>query len=258
MKRPTHTIASALAGLAFVAGVAAAAPAAPKPVEWGYGPANGPAKWAKLDKEFGLCGSGQLQSPIDIKDKDVRKGDIPPMLFNYRPAPLRVTDDGRTIVVKAGPDSFLSVNGIRYQLVELRFHHPAEMKIDGKGAAMSVHLLHKDPAGKLGIVAVPVVPGPENPGLKAVWSNLPLEKGKELAPANVVFNPASLLPKTKGYYSFTGSLSTPPCTEGVQWYLLQTPIQATTEQISRLAGRYPNNARPVQPRNDRDVVATPK
>jgi carbonic anhydrase len=169
-----------------------------------------------------------------------------------------VVDDGRSLVVKYAPDSWLSVNGIRYQLIELRFHHPAEMKIDGKGADMAIHLLHRDPAGKTGIVAVPVVPGPENAGFKTLLANLPLEKGKELAIDNVSLNASALLPKTKGYYSFAGSLSTPPCTEGVQWYLMQTPIQATTEQISRIARVVGNNARPTQPRNDRDIVGTPK
>jgi carbonic anhydrase len=106
-----------LPGRALVFGIACAAAAtvaaAPKVVEWGYGAANGPAKWAKIDKDFGVCASGQTQSPIDIKDKDVRKGDIPPMLFNFRPSPLRVVDDGRSIVVKYAPGSWLSVNGNR-------------------------------------------------------------------------------------------------------------------------------------------------
>ena len=224
---------------------------------WAYTGANGPAKWGKLAKDFALCGTGTMQSPIDIPDKDVRKGDLPPLLFNYKPSPLRIIDDGRTIQVNYAPDSWVTVAGKRYELIAITFHRPAEEKVSGKGHEMSAHLIHRDKDGKVAILAVTLDPGSENPVLKALWSNLPSSKGKENAVDTVTINALGLVPKTKGYYTYTGSLTTPPCTEGITWYVLKTPIEASADQIARFGRLYPANARPVQARNDRDILGTP-
>jgi carbonic anhydrase len=255
MKRFTSGIAAATFA-AVLAGFAGPCLAA-DPGSWSYTGPNGPAKWGKLAKEFAVCGTGQMQSPIDIPDKDVRKGDLPALLFNYKPASLRVTDDGHTIEVNYPPDSWLTVDGKRYELVTVTFQKPGEFKVNGKGQEMSAHLIHKSKDGKTAIIAVMLAPGAENPVLKSILANLPATKGKENAVDTVFINAFNLLPKTKGYYTFAGSLTTPPCTEGVTWYVLKTPVEISADQIARFGRVYPMNARPVQPRNDRDMLGTP-
>ena len=221
---------------------------------WAYTGPNGPPKWAKLDKSFAICGTGTLQSPIDIPDAHARKGDLPPLLFNYKPTPLNVIDDGHTIQVNVASDSWVSIEGKRYQLVEFHFHKPSEMKINGKGQEMEVQLVHKDKDGKLAVVSVLLDQGNENALIKTLWSNLPPTKEKENVVAGVQINPFGLLPQNKEYYAFKGSLTTPPCTENISWYVLKTPGQISADQVARFARIYPANARPVQPLNDRDIL----
>ena len=241
------------AGLAGFAGLCLGA----DPGSWSYAGNTGPAKWEKLSKDFALCGKGTLQSPIDIVDKDVRKGDLPALLFNYKPSPLRIVDDGHMIQVNYARDSWVTVNGKRYELVSIEFHKPSEAKVNGKGHEMEADLVHKAQDGKLLIIAVPIDAGTENRVVKAVLSNLPATKGKEQEVAAASIYALELLPKDKGYYMYTGSLTAPPCTETVLWYVLKTPIQVSADQIARFARVYPMNARPTQPRNDRDIIGTP-
>jgi carbonic anhydrase len=223
---------------------------------WSYTGRTGPAKWGSLEKGFVQCKLGQNQSPIDIPDASARKGDIAPLLFNYKPSPLKIIDNGHTIQVDYAPGSVLTVEGKRYELTELHFHKPSEEKIDGKGHDMVAHLVHQGPNGKLAVIAVLLDAGKENRLIKTLWDNLPKEKGKEKVVAAVKINAVDLLPENKGYYTFTGSLTTPPCSEDVTWYVLKTPVQISADEIARFAKIYPMNARPVQPVNGRDIQAT--
>ena len=241
---------------AVLTGVPAWCAAAGGGGHWSYSGATGPAKWGGLEKEFALCKSGQAQSPIDIPDANVRKGDLPSLLFNYKPSPLRIVDNGHTIQVNYEPGSFVTVSGTRYELVSLDFHKPSEVKVSGKDHEMAVHLLHKDSKGKLAILAIFLDPGKENALVKAVWSNLPQAKDKENVVANVTINAIELLPPDKGYYKFPGSLTIPPCTEDVTWFVLKTPVQVSADEIARFGKLYPMNARPVQPLNERDLTGS--
>lgn len=254
MGRAHHSIATVILG-AGVAGFAVLSAAAGG-AAWSYSGATGPARWGKLDKEFAQCGVGKLQSPIDIPDKDARKGDLPPLLFNYKPVPLKIEDDGHTIQLNYGPDSWLSVDGRRYQLVEIHFHKPSEMKVNGKGHDMDAHLVHRDKDGKLAVVSVFLAQGNGNPLIKAAWAHLPQAKGREVVVDSVKINALELLPKKKDYYTFAGSLTTPPCTEGIPWYVLKTPVQLSGDEIARFARAYPMNARPTQPVNERDILGS--
>ena len=224
--------------------------------KWSYSGATGPAKWAKLDKGYAACAEGQFQSPIDIPDSKVRKGDFPSMLFNYRPAPLTVLDDGHTIVAKIAPGSGMTLDGVHYDLTALEFHKPSEIKVNGKAYEMQVDLVHKTKDGKLVILAVPLDAGKESPAMKAVLANLPPVKGKEIAVPAVTINAVDFLPANKDYYGFTGSLTTPPCTENVEWIALKAPGSLSADQIARFGKLYPMNARPVQPFNGRDMQST--
>jgi carbonic anhydrase len=223
---------------------------------WSYAGATGPAKWSTLSKEFKECKTGEHQSPIDIPDEKARKGDLSPLLFNYKPSALKIIDNGHSIQVNYAPGSFVTVEGKRYELQQFHFHKPAEEKIDGKGHDMDAHLVHKGPDGKLMVIAVLMDTGKENKLIKALWDNLPKEKGKEQSVDAVKINAVDLLPDNKGYYSYAGSLTTPPCSEQVTWYVLKAPVQVSADEIARFARIYPMNARPIQPLNDRDILGT--
>ena len=245
---------AAAATLAFAVGVSRAA----EHGTWSYTGATGPAKWANLSKEFKSCKAGEesKQSPIDIPDAKARKGDLPGLLFNYKTVPLKLVDNGHTIQVIFPPGSVVSIEGKHYELQQLHFHKPAEEKIDGKGHDMDAHLVHKGPDGKLMVIAVLMDAGKENKFIKSVWDALPKEKDKEVTVDAVKINAVDLLPGDKGYYTYAGSLTTPPCSEQVTWYVLKTPVLISADQIARFGRIYPNNARPIQPFNDRDIMGT--
>jgi carbonic anhydrase len=241
-----------VAGLAGGAGVGIAADTS----RWSYSGATGPSKWAKLEKSFASCAVGKTQSPIDIPDAEARKGDLPPLLFDYRPVPLRIVDNGHTIQVNYSPGSTVSVEGKRYELIEFHFHKPSEQKISGKGHDMEAHLVHKGKDGKFAVIAILLDQGKENALIKTLWANLPPGKDKENVVDSVKINALELLPRDKGYYAFAGSLTTPPCSEDVKWFVLKTPMQVSADEIARFAKSYPMNARPVQELSGRDVQAT--
>jgi carbonic anhydrase len=247
-------------GVAVVVGavlsIAAIACLSAEKASWTYGGPTGPAKWGGLEKAFAECKLGQIQSPIDIPDASARKGDLASLLFNYKPSPLRIIDDGHTIQVNYAPGSFVTVEGKRYDLAQFHFHKPSEEKIDGKGHDMVAHLVHQGQGGKLAVVAVLLDIGKENPLIKMLWNNLPKEKGKENVVEATKINALELLPQNKGYYTFAGSLTTPPCSEDVTWFVLKTPVQVSADEIAQFARYYPMNARPVQPVNGRDIQAT--
>src|SRR5262249_1117634 len=180
---------------------------------WAYSGATGPAQWSKLSKEFAVCSLGKTQSPIDIPDARATKGDLPPLQFDYQPAPLRLIDNGHTIQVNYAPGSSITVAGRRFELVQFHFHKPSEEKIDGKSHDMVVHLVHKDEDGHLAVVAVLLDRGAENPLIRTLWDNLPAKKEAEVAAEGVKIDASGLLPADRGYYSFIGSLTTPPCSE---------------------------------------------
>ena len=162
------------------------------------------------------------------------------------------------IQANIAPGSFLSVDGRRYQLTAIEFHKPSEIKVNGKGSEMSAHLLHKDKDGRIAVLVIPLVQGNEQPLVKSLLANLPVTKGKEVVVDAVKINAPALLPAAKGYYAFTGSLSTPPCTENVTLVrAARRRCSSPGEQIARFAKVYPQNARPTQPLNDRDIVGTP-
>lgn len=254
MRQHLATILAVLGGLLLTAAVPLSMAA--EGSAWGYAGADGPARWDKLSKEYKECKTGEAQSPIDIPDAKARKGDIAGLLFNYKSVPLNIVDNGHTIEVVYPPGSFVSIDGKHYELQQFHFHKPAEEKIDGKGFDMDAHLVHKGPDGKTIVIAILFNAGKENKTIKALWDNLPKDKGKEHAVANVKINAVDLVPVDKGYYSYAGSLTTPPCSEGVTWYVLKSPVQMSADQIARFGRIYPMNARPTQKFNDRDILGT--
>jgi carbonic anhydrase len=219
--------------------------------EWDYGEEHGPRNWGELKPEFAACGAGKMQSPINIRNAQPAK--LAPILFDYRPSPLRVIDNGHTIQVNYAPGSSISVGGARYELQQFHFHKPSEEKVNGKRYPMVAHLVHKSAEGKLAVVAVLIEQGGENAVAKTLWANLPREKEKESAPDKVSINVGGLLPKSRAYYTFAGSLTTPPCSEGVTWFVLAQPSELSQAQLTRFNVIYAGNTRPEQPLNGRTV-----
>jgi carbonic anhydrase len=226
-----------------------AAPAAEHP-HWSYEGKTGPAQWGALEEDFAACRLGKHQSPIDVTSS--RKAPLPPVAFAYRSSPATVIDNGHTIQVKVKPGSTLTIGGKTFQLVQFHFHRPSEEKVKGRASAMDAHLVHQAADGKLAVVAVLLEPGAASSLVDAVWTGTPKGQG-ESAPGALTIDASSLLPASRGYYAFTGSLTTPPCSEGVSWIVLKSPVEISREQIATFARRYPNNARPVQPVGDRVV-----
>ena len=212
-------------------------------IHWSYEGAGGPENWGKLSAENAACSSGKRQSPINIRD-GIRV-DLEPIGFAYRPSNFRVVDNGHTVQVSLAGGS-ISLLGKSYQLIQFHFHRPSEELVNGKSFDMVAHLVHKSDDGKLAVVAVLLEKGDDNPVIQTVWNNLPLEKDEVVMPPTLTLDPAQLLPENRGYYTYMGSLTTPPCSEGVLWLVLKQPQQMSVEQMAVFARLYKNNARPVQ------------
>ena len=220
---------------------------------WAYDGEFAPYRWGDMKSDFAACKSGSRQSPIDIRNPVV--SDIEPIQFHYEDAPLKVSNNGHTIQVDYAPGSFILHGGARYELLQFHFHTPSEERINGRAFDMVAHLVHKSAQGKLAVVAVLLTAGKEQAMLQQVWNAMPGTANRTRERLDVAINAKSLLPADPAFYSFMGSLTTPPCTEGVQWLVMKTPVEISREQIGHFAALYPMNARPLQAQNDRLIKA---
>jgi len=210
---------------------------------WGYVGEGAPERWAELQADNRLCAVGTRQSPIDIRDGI--KVDLEKIKFEYQPSGFAVLDNGHTVQVNVAPGNSLQVMGRRYELLQFHFHKPSEERINGRQFDMVAHLVHKDADGRLAVVAVLLERGHDQALIQTIWNNLPLEKNEALAaPGSLDVN--QLLPEDRGYYTYMGSLTTPPCSEGVLWMVMRQPVQLSVNQIAIFGKLYPMNARPVQ------------
>jgi carbonic anhydrase len=234
--------------LVVAAGVSLGQEAKP---EWTYSGKDGPKGWGSLNPEYQTCKLGHTQSPIDIKG--AKKAALPAIQFDYKPATLNIVNNGHSIQVNYPEGSWITVGDKKYQLKQFHFHHPSEEHVNGKPYDMVVHLVHADADGKLGVVAVLLKKGSANPMIQKIWENLPKDEGKAAEVAGVEVDPSALLPATTGYYTFSGSLTTPPCSEEVTWFVLKTPVEVSAEEVAAFAKVYPHNARPIQPTNGREI-----
>jgi len=234
------------------AGAASAqAPATGSTPRWSYSGADGPDHWGDLDPSFATCKTGKLQSPVDIKE--AKPADLHALRFDYKLSPLKIIDNGHTIRINVEPGSSVIVDGKSYPLVQFHFHHPSEEEIEGRKSDMVVHLVHQLPEGGTVVVAILLKSGNENPLIRDLWSHLPKETNKEVEFKKVVINAADFLPADQNYYTFEGSLTIPPCNEGVKWFVLKSPVELSASQIAKFARMYPDNARPIQPTNGRAI-----
>jgi carbonic anhydrase len=220
--------------------------------DWDYGESQGPNHWGELKPEFAPCKNGHRQSPIDIRNP--QKAELPSLQFDYKPSPLHIIDNGRTVMINYGPGSFLVVGGTKYALQQFHFHRPSEEKINGQSYEMEVHLVHADRDGNLAVVAVLLEEGEDNRLVHELWKDLPSEKEKEESLDNVLVDAAGLLPADRSYYTFSGSLTTPPCSENVTWFVLKHPVTVSATEIEQFSKLYRHDARPTQPMYDRVVL----
>jgi carbonic anhydrase len=243
-----------VAALSIVLALAFGGAAHGEGMHWTYGTHAGPAEWGALSPEFTTCKLGKHQSPIDIRG--AAPADLPPIKFDYKPSPLKVIDNGHSIQVNYPPGSSIDVGGVRYDLVQFHFHKPSEEKINGKSHPMVVHLVHKSADGKLAVVAVLLDSGGASALIDSIWKNIPKQKEKETIVQNATIDATDLLPSSRGYYTFQGSLTTPPCSEDVTWMVLKDPVKIADAEIAAFGKIYPMNARPTQPLNGRDIRAS--
>lgn len=218
---------------------------------WDYGDSHGPSHWGDLSPEFAQCSMGHHQSPIDIRNP--QKAALPAIEFHYSPSPLHIIDNGHTIQVNYAPGSFMLVGEKKYVLRQFHFHWPSEEKINGRSFDMTLHLVHMDEDGKLAVVAILLNEGEDNPLIRELWNYLPREKEKEELLEKVHIDISRALPSDRGYYTFSGSLTTPPCTEDVTWFVLKHPVTVSAAEIKQFSQLYRNDARPTQPLYDRVV-----
>ena len=246
---------------------ASAAPAATPPPatteapHWGYEGEYGPEHWGTLSPDFAVCGTGSSQSPIDIVAGEA--GTLPALSVGYGPATLHIVhqehaadevNTGHSIQVNYPGADTLTVGDEQFPLVQYHFHSPSEHTVNGQHFPMEMHLVHKSAEGKLAVVGVLIAEGAANAAFDPVWQNLPTRKGQEAHLEHVTVDVDKLLPQVHTTYRYEGSLTTPPCSEGVKWFVMTTPIELSPEQIAQFRAILHGNNRPVQPLNARAVA----
>ncbi len=218
---------------------------------WGYEGAVAPQFWGQLDPAYAACSLGKNQSPVDITNAVPQT--LPPIEFHYRSSRLRIVNNGHTIQVNYDPGSYISVAGVRYELLQFHFHTPSEHTFGGKFADLEAHLVHRNPEGQFAVIGVAFYVGVHNGTLQPLWEVMPATEGPEQAFPTTV-NAFDLLPVVRLTYRYSGSLTTPPCSEGVFWAVMTTSLTLSRAQLNAFAAIFPHNNRPVQPLNGRVIA----
>jgi len=222
-------------------------------VHWGYTGDGAPAHWGDLSPEFIACKEGKSQTPIDITGAvDV---DQPVINFSYNPVDVSVINNGHAIQANYETGSSITVAGKTYKLLQFHFHNPSENVINGKYFPIEAHLVHKSDDGHLAVIAVMFDEGAANPVVETVWRYMPGKANSDITAPNETVNVMEMLPESKDYYGFDGSLTTPPCTEGVKWMVLKTPMTVSPAQVLKFQHiMQVENNRPLQPLNGRTIT----
>ncbi len=222
---------------------------------WDYRGKYGPLVWGKLDPAYRACSEGHEQSPIDIRGAHRNKA-LQPIEFHYLSGGVTVENTGHTVEVHVHPGSYIVAEGVRYDLEQYDFHHPSEESVNGRLSDMDVHLFHRSAEGKIAVIAVRLTENMDAPNatLATLWQHLPETPGATETITDMV-NPGGLLPADRGYWTYMGSLSTPPCTEGVRWYVLENQLTISRDQLRTFGALYKINSRPLQDPHGRHIEA---
>jgi carbonic anhydrase len=239
-----------LAGLALCPACATMGAAA-EGAHWSYEGEHGPAKWGELDAASKVCSVGSQQSPVDIGE--TIRAQLPPFRTAWSRKPDTIVNNGHTIQVNFGEGSSLTVGNEQFALLQFHFHRPSEHRLGGRSYPMEVHFVHRHAGGKLAVVGVLMTAGRANPAFNKVVTTMPAKEGPPV-PADAGIDPNRLLPARRSYYRYEGSLTTPPCSEIVDWLLLTQPIPVAEADIDAFARLYANNARPTQKLDRRFVL----
>jgi carbonic anhydrase len=223
---------------------------------WSYEGDTGPNKWASLDPTFSKCANGTEQSPIDIELSKVKLDkSLGNIKINYKPTIFTLMNNGHTIQLNdATGSNSIVIDRIEYKLIQMHFHKPSENQINRQSFAMEGHLVHKNSEGKLAVLGFLIKAGKENKELAEAWSKLPKEETKKDIKLTYPVDLVHLLPKVKKSFQYNGSLTTPPCSEGVKWVVLEQPIEMSKDQMEAFGAIFTDNHRPVQSLNNRQVL----
>lgn len=231
-----------------------AAPAA-HAIHWGYFGEGGPQHWGDLSADYATCKTGRNQSPVDLRDKTaLGVQGLPGLDIAYREVPLKIINNGHSIQINFPLGSYIKVGGHRFELLQYHFHTPSEHHKEGFAYPMEMHLVHKDGDGNLAVLGILFQEGEENPYLNGLLKRLPKVMGKQEIHNDLKLNPAHFIPPNPEFYKYSGSLTTPPCSEGVYWMVFKHPIEASAEQIQQMNELMGENARPVQPKFARSIL----
>jgi carbonic anhydrase len=251
-RRTLFGIATAAAACPLCAPAALAADPSHAAPHWSYEGERGPAKWGELSAEFKSCSFGTEQTPIDLKQ--AIRAQPGPVDIGYRKMPLRILNNGHTIQVATAAGSQIAIAGESFDLLQFHFHHPSEHLLSSKAFDLECHFVHKSAKGAYAVVGVFIKPGARNAALAPIWAAMPAKETPVADIAGVNIDPGALLPKERGYFRYMGSLTTPPCSEGLTWTVFKSPIEASPEQIRAFAALFPLSARPLQPLNRRFLL----
>lgn len=218
---------------------------------WTYEGEEGPSNWGELDPAYERCESGKSQSPIDISTPNA-KG-LKNIIFHYQPSEVNILNNGHTVQVNYDAGSYIELDGVRYDVAQFHYHAPSEHEIDGKSFAAELHIVHKSADGSLAVVGLMLQEGADNAAFAPFVQNLPAKKS-DAKDAGLKINAAALLPSVQTTFRYSGSLTTPPCSEGVHWLVMTTPVELSAAQLSKLESIHEGNNRPVQPLHDRTLV----
>ena len=221
---------------------------------WTYVGKYGPLNWSKVDPAYSACSKGKEQSPIDIRGAHLNKS-LQPIEFHYLAGAMTLVNTGHTIRVLPPVGSYILVDGVRYDLEQFHFHHPGEEAVRGKLPDMSLHLVHKSADGKVVVIAARLNEGDANAVLAALWAHLPKTVGGTDKMPDTV-SPAGLLPADRHYWTYEGSLTAPPCTEGVRWFIYEQQVEISRDQLKAFAALFKVNSRMLQSPHGRRIEAS--
>jgi len=228
-------------------------PAEPAPPEFGYTGAIGPSEWGELDSAYSACSKGSEQSPVDLGDAE--PGPVPEIAFAYEPATATLTNNGHSVEADLESESSIEVDGSRYALSQFHYHAPSEHRVGERAFPMELHFVHASPDEEIFVLAALVEAGEANPAYDDLVDALPAGGGETAKLADPI-DPSELLPPgfaDARHHSYEGSLTTPPCTEGVGWAVLEQPLELSEGQIASYTSIYSSTNRPLQPLNGRAV-----
>ncbi|WP_130617451.1 carbonic anhydrase [Dyella amyloliquefaciens] len=257
-KRHVAGIAAVVVTLASVGALALplAADNEATPPHWSYSGESGPAHWSTLDAKFAACGNGMAQSPIDLESHDAKPGKAGEFHIDYEKGDVALVNNGHTVQANvADAKDTVVFDGDTYHLAQFHFHSPSEHTTDQKRFPLEIHFVNQDGAKHILVVGVMVKLGDENPTLAPVFRSLPpaSSRASVTAAAPIPVDLASVLPKNHEAYVYNGSLTTPPCTEGVRWVVLSHPIEMSKDQVASFSRMFPDNHRPLQKVNGREI-----